>query len=222
MIFISTISLVYVDKRGILCVDAISQSSKKRNVQTKEFGIAPELIEIYRVLETKNIIFEVRQKYLHGEEIILRIPREDALRKCKLIKHASSGLNINDVNGYHVVELLSMLEQGDPPVTVHTGIGFDKVEIEKGNFIDIFKGYKCLGDLDSMYHGDLQIKPKGVRLKAYREFVKTHINDTALDLAFAIGLSSAIVGFIGDALRADNLVAHFCGDSSEGKTTAAL
>ena len=202
-------------------MDSVSGSGKNRSTLTKKFGIAPELSEIYREFETRGIVFEVTQVYL-GEEIILLIPREDAMSKSKLLPYASQGLNVNDANCYHVIDLLGQTEQltDDPPLLIHKGIGFDLMETPEGELVPVFKGHEGLGGLESEYKGKLSIKPKG-RFKDFRAFCKEHINDTPLVLAIALGLSATLVGLLGEELQSGSLIAHLSNDSSTGKTTAA-
>ena len=217
MIVIATVTEVSV-VRGILTVKYIP-SSQNAFTQIKKFGIAPKLTNIFKEFESKFIIFKLTQTYL-GEEVEFLIPRENALKKSGLLPFASQGLNVNDANVYFVIDLLRQLEGVDPPLIIHKGIGFDVMETDEGILVPIFKGHKCLGGLESEYQGKLPIKPKG-KFKDFQLFCKNHINHSPLALAFAIGLSSALVGFLGDKLQCDCLVAHFSGDSSTGKTTAA-
>ena len=194
-------------------------SSQNAFTQIKRFGIAPKITKIYKEFETKNITFVITQDYL-GEEVVFIIPRELALKKSGLLPFASQGLNVNEANVYFLIDWLRQLEINHKPNIIHKGIGFGFMENESGILVPIFKGYKCLGGLESEYQGKLPIRPKG-KFKDFQIFCKTHINHSPLALAFAIGISSALVGFLGDRLQCDCLVAHFSGDSSTGKTTAA-
>ena len=123
VIVIATVTEVYTDRNGILIV-RYKPSSPNAIIQIKQFGIAPQLTQIYKEFESKNIIFEIVQEYL-GEEVTFLIPREEALKKSGLLPYASQGLNVHEANVYFVIDLLRQLEEGDPPIIIHKHIGFD-------------------------------------------------------------------------------------------------
>lgn len=206
---------VVYESGGHLFVDRTDHNEK---TVTRHLGKATFITEVFKVFETDEIYLELEFDYL-GEKQKVIIPRAE-LKKSELIKYAAKGLNVNDSNAYYVIESITKQEEnGDPPITIHQGIGWDIKVSDSGKTKDVFKGYNALG-MKSTYNGKLPIKPKG-KIEDLQEFVKEHVNGSPLSLAFAIGLSAVVVGLLGDILQCENLVVHFSGDSSIGKTTAA-
>ena len=208
-----TTNYVYEDK-GKLIVESVDHNGK---YVEKEVGSVVRVTEIYEVFETGNYILELQYEYL-GTKYSIQIPKEE-LKKNELLKYAAQGFPVNDSNAHYVIEYISSQETGKSPVLVHEGIGWDVQETTPGKFEPVFKGYGALG-MKSNYIGQLPIKPEG-KFEATQEFIRTHVSESPLSLAVAIGLSAALVGFLGDDLQCENLVSHFCGDSSTGKTSAA-
>lgn len=202
------------DISGNLFIKSIDHNKK---FVTKFIGKAVYIKKIYKVFETGSIQLELEYDYLGAKENLV-IPRED-LKKNKLLEYADKGLPVNESNAFYIIEFINMQETGNTPKLIHQNVGFDILEMQSDKTKPVFKGYMALG-MESTYNGKLPIKPKG-KFKDLQKFVKKHINGSPLSTAFAIGLSAAIVGFLGDSLQCENLVVHFSGDSSTGKTTAA-
>lgn len=70
------------------------------------------------------------------------------------------------------------------------------------------------------YRGNLAILKDGI-LKNYKRMIKREVlGNVNLELMLTLGLSAAIVGYVGKELDVPNILVHLVGDSSTGKTTA--
>ncbi len=99
----------------------------------------------------------------------------------------------------------------------HDGAGW--IEDSDG---DVFRAYNSVGGKDSVYHGDLDIKPHG-SFEAWKNMV---VNDVlpypALTTVLLAGLSSVLVGFLHRRIPLLNPIFSICGISSSGKSTAGV
>lgn len=99
---------------------------------------------------------------------------------------------------------------------VHSTLGF-------GNFDNkiIFKHFLGI-NVSSHYNGDLDIEPNGYYGVWYRMVSSNVVRNVCLETMLVIGFSSAIVGLMGLTSNFDSILVHLCGDSTTGKTTAAM
>ena len=142
---------------------------------------------------------------------------------------ASKGFDIKDLNLF----LLLISDKEDEYFATqtveftHTGVGWIKIPDEYKKDISSPDGYAYrhhnkVGTTNSKYTGDLNIEPKGT-LKKQCAFIKKYIQGyTPTEIAVAIGLSAVVNGRLRSIVHNLNIIAHFVGDSSTGKTTAAM
>lgn len=106
-------------------------------------------------------------------------------------------------------------------------VGWHKHEGDKGELV--FRHHHMIGkdgilnaENDSE-NGNYELAPKG-ELSTWCEMVRTHVRGHApLETILATGLASAIVGYLARRYDdVDTFVTHLAGNSTQGKTTAAL
>lgn len=106
-------------------------------------------------------------------------------------------------------------EKNAPVRYIHSYLGWDEYKDKK-----IFKAYSAKG-IKSIYSGKTDIKPKG-SLDGWIESVKKYaMPQIYLQLAVVLGLSAVTAGFLQDEMDGSIFV-HIYGESSKGKTTAAM
>lgn len=210
-----TINRIGDDNDGLLWV---APTDHKGNFMERRIGHAPYIEDIYKVIDRGGVIkIKFSFEYLN-EKITETIYRRNLTRN-ELMKLSDKGLDVTENTAQHFVEFIHQQEDEFTAQNLHEGIGwYDLKGGADGETTEIFRGYKALG-LNSEYCGEYPIKPHG-SIKKLRGFVKNHIYGTPLTLAMAIGLSSVLVGYLGNKIQCGCIVAHLYGDSTTGKTTA--
>lgn len=199
--------------------DELSISYKDDAINYKEVNIARliTLQSIEKDIDKNHVKFKMTTNYM-GERVEMELAREDVVRRKEIIKLASRGANINELNAKIHMMVLEYQEQNITKVNkVHSEIGFSNYDGK-----EIFKLYKAINE-DSTYKGKLDIKPTGT-LEDYLKDVKTSVAPYAgLSLALALGASSAVVAELNKlGVDINTLFAHIVAESSKGKSTATM
>jgi uncharacterized protein (DUF927 family) len=148
-----------------------------------------------------------------GKNQVVELKRVD-LSFTGILKLAAYGADVYSHNYTNIIKHLRNEETIAPNFNIHTGIGFATIENQY-----IFKHFKAIG-MESQYRGNLGIKPKG-SLEAYLKMLKEEVLGTSsLELMFNLGLSSTLVGFVGDDVGVSVLLVHLKDNSTTGKTTS--
>lgn len=113
------------------------------------------------------------------------------------------------------IEAMIYDEEKAPIKYAHSGVGWGEHKGEK-----IFKAYSAIG-VESTYNGKIDIKPKGSLEEWKIGIEKYAMPQIALQLAVVLGLSAVTAGFLQDEMDGSIFV-HLYGESSKGKTTAAM
>lgn len=110
-----------------------------------------------------------------------------------------------------------LYEESKAPIEyIHSGLGWSvNKEGEK-----IFKAHSAIG-VESTYNGKIDIKPKGSFEDWKIGIEKYAMPQIPLQLAIVLGLSAVTAGFLQDEMDGSIFV-HLYGESSKGKTTAAM
>lgn len=151
-----------------------------------------------------------------GHRHELEVKRSSYLGRREIVKLQDYGLDVTEKNADRVISHLRDEEAVVPITYAHSNVGFSTFEDKF-----VFKHFRGIG-VDSSYDGKLEIKPTGeygTWFKAVFECVK---DNAALQTALVIGFSSAITGLMNLKSNFDSLVVHMAGDSTTGKTTAAM
>lgn len=132
----------------------------------------------------------------------------------------NKGINITKQNMADVSEALQNrekeLEKEKNIEIVHSGLGFGVFEDRR-----IFKLYDCVG-IKSRYIGSRDIAPHGnynLYLKMLEEYV---LPFPPLTFILTASLATVILGYLADKVDFENYIIHLTGQSSSGKTTAAM
>lgn len=109
-----------------------------------------------------------------------------------------------------------LYEESKAPIAyIHSGLGWSEYEDRK-----IFKAHSAIG-IESTYNGKIDIKPKGSS-DEWKDIIKEYaMPQIPLQLAIALGLSAVTAGFLENEIS-ETLLVHIFGESSRGKTTAAM
>ncbi|MDY3960750.1 DUF927 domain-containing protein [Romboutsia timonensis] len=161
--------------------------------------------------KTEKILLEFKTVRKRETELL---DRHDCLEERNLMKLQNKGGDIVKSNGKHVVECIRECEESIIKRYIHSKLGFMDYEGKT-----IYKLYEAIG-IDSTYVGTYDIKPKG----SYDEFVKmikNHVvGNVELEFALSTGVSSILLGYIGEDLGLDSNIIHLVGNSTTGKSTA--
>lgn len=194
--------------------------SYKDNVIYYGEGNTARLITLHSIeknIDKNHVKFKMTTDYM-DEKIEMELPREDAVQRKGMLKLASQGANVNELNAKFHIMALEYQEKNITKVNkVHSEIGFSEYDGK-----EIFKLYKAINE-DSTYKGNLDIKPKGT-LEEYLKDVKKNVAPYAsMSLALALGTSSAVVAKL-NRLDVDinTLFTHIVAESSKGKSTATM
>lgn len=99
----------------------------------------------------------------------------------------------------------------------HTGVGWLDV---KG--VEIYRAQSAVGELSSLYHGELDLREQG-SYEAWRDMiVKDVLPFPALTLILIAGLSAVVTGFLYNKVTLLNSIISLAGMSSTGKTSAGI
>lgn len=178
--------------------------------------------------------FESEKVYLtlsteYGDKIVSHMLPRDELTQQGMNVLSGKGF---DVKHWELVQsIIALLEEeyfeNNSMKSFHQGIGWDKTrsEYQKELFPSkdgyVYKRYGYIDKTKSRYAGNFDIKPRG-DYKKQKQFIKDEVcGYTPSEIAVAVGLSAVVNGRIQDIVHTPNLIVHFYGDSSRGKTTAA-
>ncbi len=185
-------------------------------------GTAPELVQIHIDIDNLTTIFELRVFY-KGASSILKIPRDDIVRRNNLIRYAGQGLDVTEGSVFYLMSVILQMEENIDPRNVHyvhRSLGWDN---DESKFPKSFKKYKIRYENSiSTYTGDYLIAPMGT-WDRYKSMLQEHVVPSpALTFAFVSGLSAVLNGYSEQFCDGETIIIHFTGGSSTGKTTAAM
>lgn len=178
-------------------------------------GSAVLVKEILTDLETgeKTLVLEFED--MGGAVVEVQIPRAE-LEEKEIVKLMHYGLQVDRKSA---LVLKGCIENQEPNAQMrfeHRNLGFDKFNGEP-----IFKGYKSLGEVESVYSGDLRIQPTG-SLRKWINVVNKEAMGSPMEVILACSLSSVVRDYIRDEYPTENPVISMVGDSSTGKTTGGI
>lgn len=142
------------------------------------------------------------------------LDRHDCLCERNLMKLQNKGMDIVKSNGKHIVEFIRECEETIIKRYIHSKLGFMDYE---GKII--YKLHEAIG-LNSTYVGAHDVKPEG-SYDEYIEMIDNHVvGNPELEFALSSGVSSILLGYIGEELGLDSNIIHLVGNSTTGKSTA--
>lgn len=182
------------------------------------------ITEIYDDIATQNKICKLSYMNLSNEMQETEVPAEMLAEKNKLVSLASKGLDINSKNAEMVICHLNneMRKATSRKHTSRVGIfeTDNKIFYVGDKTIYKIKGEKGLKKSTIKYSGNLDISCRG-DWKVYKNMIKQDVvPSVCMSTALAIGASAPVVSYIGSQVGVSNLLVHFCGDSTTGKSTS--
>ena len=160
---------------------------------------------------TEKILLEFRTVREMATELL---DRHDCLYERNLMKLQNKGIDIVKSNAKYVVECIRECESSIIKRYIHSKLGFMDYEGKT-----IYKLHEAIG-VNSTYVGTYYVKPQG----SYDEYIKmiqNHVvGNVELEFALSSGVSSILLGYIGEDLGLDSNIIHLVGNSTTGKSTA--
>lgn len=194
--------------------------TKNDEVQERKVGEVVLVDEVIKNLDQREVQLKLRFRFFNDWKTEI-IPR-GKLIKTELGKLMSLGL---DVGGGKIDDMLAFIDVHEKIATVsynHHKLGWYK----HGEHL-LFRLQEVLSThskLESVYKGNLAMTPKG-SLDAWQSIVQEHvIGHAGLELMIAASLAAPIVGLmnITELAEVDSLLINMVGNSTTGKTTAAM
>lgn len=177
-------------------------------------GSRVEILAVIIDEDTGEVYLELSYDY-KGRTRTRRIPRA-LLARNKIVELLAYGVDIPDNKVGDVVAFLIKQEQLAPEVMAHSSLGVGEID---GKLV--LKLARGIG-FDSTYAGDLNLGPSG-SYESWRQLMEDEvIGHPPLELALVFGLSSLVVSLLREVTGLDTLLVHLYGDSTQGKTTAAM
>ena len=190
-----------------------------------------KLTKVFLVIEEDTVMFELCSDY-GGHKFKHFQPRQE-LDAIGIKKLMGAGFDVKtNSSSVEIFQALIALKEeqyleNHEMSYIHNAVGWEKITQNLTNeklqapLGAAYKSYNHMGNLKSKYDGNMDIKPRG-SLEKQIEFIKKEVQGvTPCEVAFSIGCSAVVNGLIRDEVQTSNLIVHFCGDSSQGKTTAA-
>ncbi|HHD2718501.1 TPA: DUF927 domain-containing protein [Clostridium perfringens] len=197
-----------LDKEGVY---KIQKDGEKKRIA--DYMVIKELITN---IDTNN--YKILISYITPsseiKEIVLN--RDECINKNKLLDLINKGVDVTNSNSGMLAEYFRAFEKNFKEArNVHSELGFSKYQNK-----EIYKLYKVIGELDSTYNGDYDIKPKGNK-EVYETMLREEVYGRCeLEFIIVSSLSAVVLGYIGDRNSLDSLIIHLSGNSSTGKSTA--
>lgn len=174
---------------------------------------AMELSEIQCNIDESTYKAKIEYESLDGKSELL-VNREEYLNKNKIINLQSKGLDVTHNNINYLIEYFRECEDEAKVVNTHSQLGFREY---KGK--EIYRLNKAIG-IESTYIGTCDVSQKGSR-DTYINMIKNEvIGKVELEFALVSGMSSILLGYIGEELGLDSTIVHLVGNSTTGKSTA--
>jgi putative DNA primase/helicase len=201
--------------------DLFVEEEKDGKKKTKYVAKAAKVKNVLRNLEDGHFVLEI-EFFAYGEWHTICIDRGKLVRS-ELSILLNKGLDVQGPKANHVFTFLDYQAQKLKPTYYHTKLGWFKLKAQ--NQI-VFRLHQATGDNGSFsrYDGPFLIEPLGSYedcLKTIREDVIGH---TPLEMLLSASLAAPIIAMLNIEKRAevDSLLINLVGNSTIGKTTAAM
>ncbi|HAT4072363.1 TPA: DUF927 domain-containing protein [Clostridium perfringens] len=172
--------------------------------------------ELINNIDTNDYKILISYKAPSSEIKEIELNRDECINKNKLLDLINKGLDVSNSNSGILAEYFRAFEKKFKEIrNVHSELGFSEYKNK-----DIYKLYKVIGELDSTYNGEYDIKPKGNK-EEYEAMLREEVYGRCeLEFIIVSALSAVVLGYIGDRNSLDSLIIHLSGNSSTGKSTA--
>lgn len=173
-----------------------------------------EINSVSQDVETGQVTLYLEYDYKETTRF-LDIPRE-MLTSSKIGSLQAFGLDAADEARKHILRWLRNSEQSAPLNFIHTQLGF---AVRDQGLVFL---HAEASDGSSIYSGPCDLGPAGTHLgwdEGIRKFV---IGRPATEMALCLGFVAPLTAFLSRYSRLDTVLFHLAGDSSTGKTSAAM
>lgn len=177
------------------------------------------LSNLYRKIDTGEIFWELTFYCNDGWQSDV-ISRKDVTEQ-KFTALMAKGADVTTWKTKVIIDYLIEQEYQLPINKMHEQVGW--MIDDKRRY---FSQHQLLSiqNQPSRYIGDYNVLPNGTLDRWLLTLKRYVVGNPSLELALCIGFSSVLVGYINKFLKihADSLIFHICGNSTTGKTTAAI
>lgn len=195
------------------------EEDSKGNAKWNWMGRAIYLSKSFRDIETKELMWEVTFQCADGFQTDV-ISRKDVTEQRFTVLMAK-GADVTTWRTKVIIDYLLELEETLAIQNRHHQLGW----VTKSNEVYYaHEGLLAMESINSTYYGEFNISPKGNAEKWKRAMIENVIGHPSLELALCMGFSSVLVGYLNRVLdiHVDSLIFHISGNSTTGKTTAAM
>ncbi|MCM3068295.1 DUF927 domain-containing protein [Priestia flexa] len=177
------------------------------------------LSKTYRQIDTGGILWELTFHCNDGWQSDV-ISRKDVTEQ-KFTALLAKGADVSTWKTKVIIDYLIEQEYQLPIEKMHEQVGW---LLEGKRLYFSLDQLVALKNQSSKYIGDYNISPKGTLAEWLLTIKKHVVGHPSLELALSIGFSAVLVGYINRLLNihTDSLIFHICGNSTTGKTTAAM
>lgn len=169
------------------------------------------ITEIESLKQTLVLYFDVSEDMRQT----VYFPRID-LNDTKILGLTTYGVQVTKQSADVLIKVLENQEVNAKRLLEHSSLGF-----AEWNGQPIFKGAHAVG-VQSNYNGKMRIEPKGCFDKWFNMVQEEVIGNIPLETMLAVGVAGMLVDYLKCTINVENILCHLIGESSSGKTTAAL
>lgn len=195
------------------------QLKKAKSDADKEWEFVPLGLAIFvrEIRVTMETLSQVDVLYFDtgGDRIVVDVPR-GKLCEPHILELYNLGVQVSKKTAPYLLQSIENQEAKAPRLLEHQSLGFDTW---KGK--TIFKGHNAIG-VQSRYNGNLRIEPTG-DYETWKKMVESQVMGVVpLETILAIGATGVLVDFLKNDINVENIVVHLVGESSSGKSSAAM
>lgn len=194
----------------------VKKGKNAKGEETKYVVSDPIWIEqVNQNIDTGEVTANIGYYFLNREKHVLA-KREEYLNKQEVLKFQKYGMDVLHSNASDVVKHLRNQEEQAKRVITYSNLGFGNIGKKNIYKLDTIIGIKQ----KTQYEGEYDIFPKGNEKEWWEMYHKEVKGKAELELICIVGVSSILIGYIGEAIGLDNLLIHLTGNSTTGKSTA--
>ncbi len=178
-------------------------------------GAAVKVLAVYTEIETGIKTLKLEFPDAAGRNITIDFSRKD-LTETGILTLTEVGVQVSKQDAKTLIAVIQNQEVNAEQYLYHNRLGFFKY-----NSRTVFLGKKGIG-VDSDYKGNIAIGEYG-SYECWTNMVREEVlGNTALEFMLAVGASGVLCDYLQNDIAVENVIVHLIGDSSTGKTTAAL
>lgn len=189
--------------------------TKGDNMYFMPKGAAVYIEKIINHIDSGLKYYILQFKDAQGRQIKIEFPRKE-LTETGIMALLAYGAQVTKQDARALISSIFNQEPETPCILQHERLGFCTYNNKL-----IFLGKKAEG-IDSDYSGELQIGRTGKYSLWKRLITENVLGHVPMEFALAVGGAGVVTDYLRHKTPIENLLVHLVGDSSTGKTTAAL